>query len=211
MFITHSYLGAALGNFRCLFFLLIEDYIEEQTQFMKELYLYIEKFARDLKESAPLWRPFKGDIETIRDEFLRKDWPFHQRHEVEKTPAVLMINVDFKEFDPQIHPWFHFNFGDRFREGLPGAYKVGDILNRLAEIVRDSEQDIFQSANLLKNEIKLSDAARVFEAKPGIMGFSIDLIKSSDLVLKAFKRLSQKKGHDLSNKANSADAKSRAR
>ena len=184
--------GGNKGNVRCLFFLLIEDYIEEQTQFMKELYLYLEKFARDLKESAPLWRPFKGDIEKTRDEFLRKDWLFHQRHEVEKTPAILMINVDFKEFNPQIHPWFHFNFGDRLRDGLPGAYKFGDIQNRLAEIVKDSEQDIFQSANLLKNEIKLSDAARVFEAKPGIMGFSIDLIKGSDLVLKALKRLSRK-------------------
>lgn len=192
MFITHSYLGAAMGNFRCLFFLLIEDYIEEQTQFMRELYLYLEKFARDLKEAAPLWRPFRGDIETTRDEFLRKNWGFQQRHEIEKTPAILMINVDFIEFDPQIHPWFHFSFGDRLREGLPGAYKVGEILNQLAEIVKDSEVDIFQSANRLKYDIEFSDAVRVFEAKPGIFGFSIDLIKGAELLLTAFKRFSHR-------------------
>jgi hypothetical protein len=193
MFITHSYIGSVMGDFRCLFFLLIEDYIEEQTQFMRELNLYLEKFARDLKEAAPLWRPFQGDIERTRDEFLRKNWTFQQRHEIEKTPAILMINVDFNDFDPQIHPWFHFSFGGRFREGLPGAYKVGDILNGLAEIVKDSNQDIFKGASLLKTDFKLADAAEVFEAKPGVFGFSIDLKKSADLVLKLFKRWSQAK------------------
>lgn len=95
MFVTHSYLGAVMGDFRCLFFLLVEDYIEEQTQFMKELELYLEKFARDLKEAAPLWRPFKGDIERTRDEFLSKNWRPQEREDIEKTPAILMINVDF--------------------------------------------------------------------------------------------------------------------
>ncbi len=162
MFVTHSYLGAVIGDFRCLFFLLIEDYIEEQTQFMKELDLYLEKFARDLKEAAPLWRPFKGDIERTRDEFLRKNWGARERHEIERTPAILMINVDFRDFDPQVHPWFHLSFGERFRNDLPSVREVADMLNALAKIVRDSDQDVFEAANRLKNDIKLSDATSDF-------------------------------------------------
>ena len=192
MFVTHSYLGAAIGNFRCLFFLLIEDYIEEQTQFMRELELYLEKFARDLKEAAPLWRPFKGDIERTRHEFLEKNWGPRERHEIEKTPAVLMINVDFREFDPQIHAWFHLSFGDR-RDPLPAVHEVGAMLSALAKIVRESDQDIFEAANRLKNKIRLSDATRVFEAKPGAFGFSIDLKKGADLAIKVFKRFSEGK------------------
>lgn len=192
MFVTHSYLGAAIGNFRCQFFLLIEDYIEEQTLFMKELNLYLEKFARDLKEAAPLWRPFKGDIERTRDEFLEKNWGFHDRHEIEKTPAILMINVDFREFDPQVHPWFHLSFGHR-QGPLPAAHEIGSMLSALAKIVRESDQDIFEAANRLKNEIRLSDAAGVFEAKPGAFGFSIDLKKGTDLAIKAFKRFAEGK------------------
>jgi hypothetical protein len=193
MFVTHTFLGAVKGDFRCLFFLLIEDYIQEQLQFMKELELYLEKFARDLKEAAPLWRPFKGDIERTRDEFLRKNWRHEEREEIEKTPAILMINVDFREFDPQVHPWFHLSFGHRLREGLPAAYEIGDMLNTLARVVRESDQDIFEAASRLKNEIKLSDATRVFEAKPGVFGFSIDLMKGADLVVKAFKRFSERR------------------
>lgn len=190
MFVTHSYLGAVMGGFRCLFFLLIEDYIEEQTQFMKDLEIYLEKFARDLREAAPLWRPFKGDIERTREEFLQKNWGSHERHEIEKTPAILMINVDFREFDPQLHPWFHLSFGRR-RGPLPAAHEVGAMLSTLASIVRESDQDIFDAAKRLKNEIRLSDATGVFEAKPGVFGFSIDLKKGTDLAIKVFKRFSE--------------------
>jgi hypothetical protein len=186
MFITHSYIGAVMGKFRCLFFLLIEDYIEEQTQFMKELEIYFEKFARDLKETVPLWRPFKGDIERTRDEFLRRNWGAPERLEIEKTPAIFMINVDFREFDPQIHPWFHLSFGHRSRDHVLDVDEVGAMLGALAKIVRESDQDIFEAATRLKNEIRLSDATGVFEAKPGIFGFTFDLKKGADLAIKAF-------------------------
>lgn len=192
MFVTHSYLGAAIGDFRCLFFLLIEDYIEEQTEFMKGLEIYLEKFARDLKEAAPLWRPFRGDIERTRDELFSKNWGERERYEIQKTPAILMINVDFREFDPQIHPWFHLSLGRR-QGPLPAVHEVGAMLSALANIVGKSDQDIFEAAARLKNEIRLLDVTGVFEAKPGIFGFSIDLKKGTDLAIKVFKKLSEGK------------------
>jgi hypothetical protein len=58
MLITSSYLGVTRGEHRCLFFLLLEDYIQAQTQFFRELELYLERFARDLSEAGVAYSPF---------------------------------------------------------------------------------------------------------------------------------------------------------
>ncbi|MEK6321338.1 MAG: hypothetical protein AABN33_06600 [Acidobacteriota bacterium] len=81
-----------------------------------------------------------------------------------------MINVDFDTFNPQIHPWFHLHFGEKLKEGIQGAYKFEGSLKKLAEGVRDLKKDIFSAAEAIKHEIQLSEAAKVFEAKPGILG-----------------------------------------
>ena len=54
MLITHSFLGVNQGDYRCLFFLLFEDYIETQYQFVRELEPHLERFARNLGDSGAL-------------------------------------------------------------------------------------------------------------------------------------------------------------
>lgn len=95
MFITHSYLGTIRGPYRCLFFLLLEDYIQAQSQFVRELDLELERFARNLGDSAPLVKSFTGDIDTTRSHVLDKSWNRDQSQEIVKTPGMLMINEDF--------------------------------------------------------------------------------------------------------------------
>src|SRR5438046_703935 len=94
MLITHSYLGVSRGEHRCLFFLLLEDYIQEQTQFFRELALYLEKFARDLGGEGGIVRPFSGDIDQARRDVLEKNWTEQEAEEIGKTPGLLMINAD---------------------------------------------------------------------------------------------------------------------
>ncbi len=74
MHITHSFIGTIRKPYRCLFFLLLEDYIEAQTHFARELDLNLERFARNLGDSAALVRPFTGDIDTVRQQVLDKQW-----------------------------------------------------------------------------------------------------------------------------------------
>ena len=50
-----------------------------------------------------------------------------QEIEIQRTPAVLPINTDFVEFDPQNHKWALLNFGDCLYEVIPGAYKFREI------------------------------------------------------------------------------------
>lgn len=188
MWITESFLGTKTNGTRYLFFLLFEDYIEEQTQFARELNLELERFARNLGDKGALVRPFQGDIESSRKGILDKNWTDSERREISKTPALLMIDKDFDTFNPEEDSWLLFNFGEKLYEGIVGAYKYKEPLKAIVEATKEDTINIFEVAHKARHELSLNDAAKVFTAKPGIFGFSIDLIKAGDLIVTAFKR-----------------------
>src|ERR1700731_3453571 len=164
MHITHSYLGITRGTFRCLFFLLVEDYIEVQSAFMRELDPALERFARNMKTSGVLVRSFSGDIESTKLHVLEKPWTDAQRGEILNTPGLLMIDVDFDNFDPREHRWLHLSFGSRMHGEAPRADRFAHALGGFAE------------------------AAELFTAKSRIFGFSIDLIKGGQLLRELYQR-----------------------
>jgi hypothetical protein len=49
MYITHSYLGTTQGRFRCLFLLLLEDYIEAQSHMLRDLDMALERKHEELR------------------------------------------------------------------------------------------------------------------------------------------------------------------
>jgi hypothetical protein len=167
MHITHSYLGTTKGKFRCLFFLLLEEYIEAQSQFVRDLDLALKRFARNMKDYGVLVRPFTGDIETARSHILDKPWPDAQRSEICNTPGLLMIEEDFDTFDPRVHRWLFFSFHPQSRH-IPNADFFVEQLADLAEAVCNADSDIFQAANAIVHEVSLIDAVKLFEAKSGI-------------------------------------------
>lgn len=189
MHITHSYIGTIKAPYRCLFFLLIEDYIEAQTQFARELDLHLERFARKLGDSAALVRPFTGDIEKVRQHVLEKPWSAEELDEIQNTPALLMIDQDFKDFDPRNHPWLVINFGRRVTGLYGGLPQFEHILDELVEVVLNANEDFFTAAHNLKHEIQATEFAKIFEAKPGLFGFSINLFYAGDLLQKIYKRM----------------------
>jgi hypothetical protein len=194
MHITHSFLGETLGSYRCLFFLLLEDYIEAQSDFVHKVDLSLERFARNLGYSGAVIKPFLGDIEAIKTEVLSKNWTEREAHEVRKTPGLLLINIDFEKFDPREHPWIFINLGERIQKDAPDVplTLIDHILSKLAESTRNAEKDIFQETNKILREVPLTDVASVFEAKPGIFGFSIDIMKGGKLLTTLFDRMSSK-------------------
>ncbi|KPL75533.1 hypothetical protein ADN00_12895 [Ornatilinea apprima] len=176
------------------FFLLLEDYIDAQTEFVHRLDLSLERFARNLGHSGAVVKPFVGDIEATKAEVLRKSWTERELHEIRKTPGLLLINVDFVVFDPREHPWIYINLGERVQQEEPSVPRIwiDHILNKLAESANNTEKDIFQEANKILNEVPLSDVAAIFEVKPGVFGFSIDLLKGGKLLTTLFERMSSK-------------------
>ncbi len=188
MWITHSYVGTTRNGVKCLFFLLLEDYIEEQTQFARELNLELERFARNLGKFGAVVRPFSGDIEHAKENILDKNWTQEQLEEVRKTPALLMIGTDFDDFDPQENQWVLFNLGSRIYEGVPGAYRFREPLASITSAVANEGVDPFEVAHRAQHEIEAHDALKVFEAKPGLFGFSVDLVKAGEVIAKAYRR-----------------------
>lgn len=189
MWITHSYLGTTCGKMSCLFFLLYEDYIEAQSQFARELDLELERFARNLGDSGAVVRPFIGDIEKTKSHIFEKPWDDREREELYKTPSLLMINVDFDEFDPREHPWFLLHFSNRMHErGIHSAYEFHTVFYKLAEAVKNADEDPFEVVHATYYEIHPLDAVKVFEAKPGILGFSVDLIKAAQFLEALYRR-----------------------
>jgi len=188
MHITHSYIGTVKEPFQCLFFLLIEDYIEAQTQFARELDLELERFARKLGDSAALVKPFMGDIDAVRKHILDKDWSDSELQEIRNTPGLLMIDQDFDSFDPRNHPWMVINFGRRKTDMLT-TLEFRGILDKLADAVLDPDEDFFTAAHNLKHDIRATELANIFEAKPGIFGFSINLFYAGAILNKIFARM----------------------
>ena len=129
------------------------------------------------------------DLETTKSHVLRKSWTDDEIQELTKTPSLLMINVDFDDFDPRKHPWILFNFGRRMTQGISGVYDLGDILAQLAQIVVEGDSDVFAAAHRIWNRVNPEDAVKVFELKPGIFGFSIDLIQAGRFLRELYMHL----------------------
>ncbi len=199
MHITHSYMAAVKAPFRCVFFLLVEDYIEAQTHFARDLDLYLERFARNLRDSAALVRPFTGDIDTVRQEVQAKKWTEEEMAEVCNAPALLMIDRDFAAFDPREHPWLIINFGRRVTGAYGGQLLFEHLLDELVQAVLDADEDFFSAAYKLKHEIQAVECAKVFEAKPGIFGFSINLFHAGSVLSRIYSRMRGPK-HKTANK-----------
>lgn len=189
MFITHSYAGTVQGTYRCMFYYLLEDYIEAQTAFVRELDLHLERFGRNLKDSGAFVRPFVGDIDNTKQHVLAKNWTREELERVGDTPGLLMINVDFDVFNPREHPWLHLGFGEALRESKTPASEYKDLLGNLADAILRSDSDVFEEARSVVYQVGLKDVTELFEAKPGIFGISIDLVQGAALLKKLRQRL----------------------
>ena len=100
-----------------------------------------------------------------------------------------MIDQDFNDFDPRIHHWVVLNFGGRKTKVVAGQVMFDHIFDELVEVILDAKEDFFTAAHNLKHEIQASQFSKVFEAKPGLFGFSIDLYHAGSLLQKIYGRM----------------------
>ncbi|MHA1280644.1 MAG: hypothetical protein ACTSQ8_26095 [Candidatus Helarchaeota archaeon] len=186
MHITHSYIGSLQGNFRYSFYLLFEDYIEAQSLFVKDFDLLLERFARNIGDTGVVVRPFLGDLEATRIHILSKDWTREEKFEFRNTPGLLVLDKDFDEFDPREHRWLYLNFSGKVYDSPVPIHEYEDILAELADNVSNPESDFFEEALPIIRKLKLAGVAEIFEAKPEIFGFSVDLKKAATILRETF-------------------------
>lgn len=175
MWITHSYLGTTRSGTRCLFFLLFEDYLDAQRGLSDEVKTEIERFARNLCNFGAVVAPFPGDAPTTQRSVLDKQWTPEEKRELCQTPAMLMIDTDFDDFDPQRHSWVLFHF-DR-SSSYDGTYaaKLRSLLAKIVDSTSNQDSNPFEVVRgALRNEA-VAHASKLFNIRPGAFGISVDL------------------------------------
>jgi hypothetical protein len=173
MWITHSYIGTTLGKTKCLFFLLFEDYLEAQRGLSEAVKNELERFARNLGDAGAVVMPFPGDAPTTRRHVLDKPWSEAELHEIRQTPAILMIDKDFDEFDPHRHPWVLFHF-DRAEDATYAA-RFRSLLEKLTNALTANDGDAFALVRAAVRHDVIAKASKSFRVQPGAFGVSIDL------------------------------------
>lgn len=109
-----------------------------------------------------------------------------QKEQIRQTPGLLLINVDFDEFQPNTHRWVLFSLGTRNQGSYEAMVQAKHWFGRLAQLVTESDSDLFTQAAILQRDISPSDTIKIFEVKPGIFGLSIDLLAGAAFVKKYF-------------------------
>src|SRR5207253_2102689 len=98
--------------------------------------------------------------DKVKDSMVSSDDPF-----------MLVINVDFKTFDPSVHPWSIIWFSD-FRADASRLYRV---FRALALRVRQGE-NVFQYLHRLAKRRAVAKWLRYVRVDvPGLFGVSIDV------------------------------------
>ena len=182
MYITSTYVGTSLGHHQYLFFLLLQDYIQEEHEFSSQMRASLERFARGIGNAAALVRPFAGDIEATRRDVLSKPWPPTAMQEIQTTPSLLMIDRDFDAFDPREHSWLQIRIPLQGHED-----ETRTMLKHLARLVTsDLDDDVFRRAHDLARGQEQPDPRKIIGLRPGVFGVSLDLWALSDVVMRVF-------------------------
>lgn len=177
MQITSTFIGQIKEEgMNSLFFFLTEDYIQTHRRIKEDLQPILTRFARSL-EKAKLVVPFAGDEGATKRDVLEKNWTQRQREQIERTPGILIIDVDFDKFDPQANHWFFFSFRDLMSNyGDISFFEVVDLLSTLS-LCCNSGDNIFALADSIARQRMLAELYDSFEIKPGIFGFTFDVKK----------------------------------
>ncbi len=193
MFTATNYSKIEKGKYKSIFYLNNRDHFEIERDFVKELNILIERFSRDLEDSALVVKAYEGDIANVRKEILSKPWKQKDLKNIHKTPGLLMIDVDFKEFNPNQNNWIYFYFLREVRDknNRENAYTIEEaetFFIELAEVIKNTHSNLFKEVKALvaKQNIK-GNAKKVIDFKPSYYGISLNVKKFSYVVHQMWK------------------------
>lgn len=166
--IVSTFSRVEIGDFNYLFFIIAwNDYI---TPMRDELNKQLIAFGADLSVKGKVISSYDNASYRVYQEVLKKNWNKGFRSSIEKEhePLMLIIGVDFEEFDPQQHRWAVIRFSSYPVDSIPKFF------HKLALITRKNK-DIFSYLRRLATKKNVAEAAKYFEIKPEIFGVSINV------------------------------------
>jgi len=143
------------------------------------LNVLLDRFSRNLMNSGAVIRAYPPDIEDARSHVLAKEWTEEEHQEVIKVPSLLVISKNFDEFSPRNDQWMIFHFGERRFASHEGLVELNDVLREITDAAlaaEDDETDLYHIAReFARND---GNDAKAFSVRPGVFGFSIDVVEA---------------------------------
>lgn len=149
MFITNKYEEVEKGKYKYIFYLNNRDYLENKRDFVMELNILIERFSRELEDKGLIVKTYDADIEKVRRDILDKPWKPHRLKVINKTPGMLMIDTDFKDFNPNKNNWLYFYCirDQRYKNNREKSYTIEEaeeLFDKLAKIITQTDCNIYK-------------------------------------------------------------------
>lgn len=189
MYITTRYAGIKRDKMNYLFFLLTEDYIEDNRRIAEGLGPLLNKFARDLGEKGALVKPFPGDEETTLGNALEgKSWTSEQIMMMRQSlPALLIIDLDFDDFDPTSSKYIYISLRRAIdKYGNVNIFELQDLLDLL--VSASDHVDLFREAHQYIGEEDRRMIEEATEVKPSFFGINFDLKRGIDFLRQTIER-----------------------
>ena len=165
------------GRLKYWIYLVINESFEYYTP-LEPLIQLVTNFGEELGDAAKVSLPGKGAYAKTRRSVLRRMWNDQIWVELDgtKTPYLLILKRPLSKFIPNSHRFIIMRFPDAILD--PSSF--AEVLSSMAqEIMRG--KDLF-SWNQAKSRKGIANKLlkRLFaaaEAKPGLLGFTLDLKK----------------------------------
>ncbi len=187
MYVTTNYVGIRKGSVRYLFYLLTQDYIQDNVAIQQGVTSLLKGFARDLAGDGALVMPFDGTAsENLTAATNRMDRKFIEgMHSL--TPALLILGCDLQEFDPHINQHLIISLRDSMDEyGNIKVFEVQALLEALVTASRDS--GLFEKIDSYLTDVKDSGRSSALwdsvQIRPNFFGVGMDLKAAIDVFRK---------------------------
>jgi hypothetical protein len=165
-----TFLNLEMRGFRYVFILVTwNDFISD---IRIQVEAQIDAFGEALGEEGTVVQSFKSASGKNYKQVLAKEWsePFATRMREDPDPFMLVIDEDFKDFDPGSHQWSIIRFSD-FGEDPQAVYRLFAALARKVE----SGENIHAYLLGLARKEKYKKWSKYFALKtPELFGVSID-------------------------------------
>lgn len=166
-----TFLDVDVGSKRYLFFIVTwNDYV---TKLGEELDKQFVAFGEDLGLTGSVIKAYKSAGRSSFYEVLNKSWPdeIRTRFDSEQDPFMLVVDRNFKDFDPGLHQWAIVWFSNFY--GDPGSlYRLFGALSRKTRM----GEDVLAYLKSITRKEKFKKLGKYFELKkPEIFGISVDV------------------------------------
>jgi hypothetical protein len=165
-----SYENVLIQDYSYLIFVVFWNELE--TEFTKNLKEQAHSLGTALDELGFVVQPSKAKATYETAQQVReKEWPDEiiSRFDSDQFPFILVIDSDFKSFNPQLHPWVIF-WGSEDFYNTDQIYK---LFGKILQLVK-AGNNLFDYFKEHQKQPWYKKLFKHIEVKPGVFGVTVD-------------------------------------